>query len=146
LFTKNQLFCLQIFGRSTLLQTPAPAQITANVQRRSTNDEDAPENIPEPVFQASWLLSHFGFGTGCGVLYPILRPLLPHPTALRGLAYGLAIWGVSYINLMPKLWLYPAVREDRLSRTAVMIAAHAVYGIALSALEQQLVQRSSRSR
>jgi uncharacterized membrane protein YagU involved in acid resistance len=129
-----------------LLRTPPPAQITANVQRRLTNIENSPEHIPEPVFHTSWLLSHFGYGTGCGVLYSPLRPLLPPSLALRGLAYGLAVWGISYINLMPQLRLYPAVREDRLSQTAVMIAAHVVYGVALLVLERQLVQRDSRSR
>jgi uncharacterized membrane protein YagU involved in acid resistance len=138
---------LVIFGGRGLglLRTPPPAQITANVQRRAANDEDAPENLPEPVFQASWLLSHFGYGAGCGALYPLLRPLLPRPTVLKGLAYGLAVWGVSYISLMPQLRLYPRVREDRFSRTAVMIAAHVVYGVVLSALERQLAQRSNRS-
>jgi uncharacterized membrane protein YagU involved in acid resistance len=139
---------LVIFGGRTLglLRTPPPAQITANVQRRSTNYRDAPEDIPGPLFHTSWLLSHFGYGTGCGVLYPLLRPLLPRPPALRGLAYGLAVWGISYINLMPNRLLYPRVREDSLSRTAVMIAAHVVYGVALSALEQQLAPQNGRSR
>jgi uncharacterized membrane protein YagU involved in acid resistance len=129
-----------------LLQTPPPVQITANVQRRLTNDKDTPEDIPGSVFQASWLLSHFGYGASCGLLYPLLDPLLPRPLALKGLAYGLAVWGVSYINLMPQLRLYPPVREDRLSRNTVMIAAHVVYGVALSVLEQQLVRRNCRSR
>jgi uncharacterized membrane protein YagU involved in acid resistance len=139
---------LVIFGGRTLglLRTPPPVQITANVQRRLTNIEDAPEHIPEPAFQASWLLSHFGYGAGCGVLYSSLRPLLPHPLALRGPAYGLVVWGVSYINLMPNLRLYPPVQEDRLSRTAVMIAAHVVYGVALSVLEQRLVRQNSHAR
>jgi uncharacterized membrane protein YagU involved in acid resistance len=139
---------LVIFGGRTLglLRTPPPVQITANVQRRLTTIEDAPEHIPEPVFQASWLLSHFGYGAGCGVLYSRLRPLLPRSLVLRGLAYGLAVWGVSYINLMPNLRLYPPVREDRLSRTAVMIAAHVVYGVALAVLERQLVRQNSHSR
>jgi uncharacterized membrane protein YagU involved in acid resistance len=134
---------LVIFGGRTLglLRTPPPVQITANVQRRLTNVEDA----PEPVFQASWLLSHFGYGAGCGVLYSLLGRLLLRPLALRGLAYGLGVWGISYINLIPQLRLYPPVREDRLSRTAVMIAAHMVYGVALSVLERQLGQRDSRS-
>jgi uncharacterized membrane protein YagU involved in acid resistance len=129
-----------------LLRTPPPVQITTNVQRRLTTIEDAPEHIPEPVFQASWLLSHFGYGAGCGVLYSRLRPLLPRSLALRGLAYGLAVWGVSYINLMPNLRLYPPVRDDRLSRTAVMIAAHVVYGVALAVLERQLVRQNNHSR
>jgi uncharacterized membrane protein YagU involved in acid resistance len=62
------------------------------------------------------------------------------------LAYGLAVWGVSYINLMPNLRLYPPVRDDRLSRTAVMIAAHVVYGVSLAVLERQLVRQNSHSR
>jgi uncharacterized membrane protein YagU involved in acid resistance len=128
-----------------LLRTPPPVQITANVQRRLANDEGAPEDIPESVFQASWLLSHFGYGAGCGAIYSLLRPLLPCPLVLRGVAYGMAIWAVSYINLMPNLRLYPSVREDRLSRIAVMVAAHVVYGVALSGLERQLGRQESHS-
>jgi uncharacterized membrane protein YagU involved in acid resistance len=139
---------LVIFGGRALrlLRTPPPVQITANAQWRLANDEDAPEDIPGSVFQASWLLSHFSYGASCGSLYPLLDPLLLRPLVLRGLAYGLAVRGVSYINLMPQLRLYSPVREDRLSRTAVMIAAHVVYGVALSVLERQLVRRNSHSR
>jgi hypothetical protein len=114
-----------------LLETPPPKQITA----RAAHELGIPIHaIPQPAFTASWVLAHAGYGAATGVLYALSRPLLPKSRPLSGLLYGGAVWGISYLGVMPKLGLYPTPDDDRTSRSAVMIAAHAVYGTSLSSL------------
>ncbi|GAC1402006.1 MAG: hypothetical protein NVSMB52_15910 [Chloroflexota bacterium] len=118
-----------------LLHTPPPQQITKNAQdsvgisRSQQSDE---------TFNASWLAAHLGYGAGSGAGYTILRDLLPGNTITRGLIFGGSVWAVSYLGVMPALGLYPWPSEDSTSRTVVMIAAHAVFGVSLAEVEEWL--------
>ncbi len=51
-----------------------------------------------------------------------------------GLAYGAAIWGVSYMGWVPALGIMPPADRDRRDRQTVMLAAHLVYGTALAVM------------
>lgn len=79
-------------------------------------------------------LLHFGFGTTAGAVFGVIapRPLIARVPA--GLAYGVAIWSVSYMGWVPALGIMPPAKRDRRDRQAVMLAAHLVYGAALAAL------------
>jgi hypothetical protein len=122
-------------GRASgLLHTPPPVEITENVAEHAGEDPDR----HSPAFQAVWLAAHAGYGAACGIAYALARPLLPRSNALAGLLFGGAVWGVSYIGLLPALELYPQVDEDTPQRQAVMIAAHAVFGTSLAYLEGML--------
>lgn len=116
------------------LYTPPPAEITGEVAERM-GEEPEPE---DPVFQASWLAAHLGYGAACGALYGLLRPLLPRSNSAAGLIFGGAVWGVSYLGLLPALDLFPSATKDSPRRQAVMIAAHGVYGVSLAEVEQAL--------
>jgi uncharacterized membrane protein YagU involved in acid resistance len=122
-------------GRAAgLLGTPPPIEIAENVA------EQAGEN-PErqsPEFQAAWLAAHMSYGPTCGVIFSTIRPMLPRSDLVAGLLFGGAVWGVSYISLMPSLNLYPSAEDDSNQRQAVMIVAHAVFGTALASIEHQL--------
>jgi hypothetical protein len=72
------------------------------------------------------------------VIFAAIRPVLPRSDLVAGLLFGGAVWGVSYISLMPSLNLYPSAEDDSNQRQAVMIAAHAVFGTALASLEHRL--------
>lgn len=118
-----------------LLQTPPPRQITGNAARKANKP---PEQTSEQAFNASWVAAHLGFGIGCGIAYALIRPLLPANTVTAGILFGGAVWAISYVEVMPRLGLYPNPSEDSNSRTAVMIAAHATYGLALAEMERAL--------
>ena len=72
------------------------------------------------------------------MVFSAIRPVLPRSDLAAGLLFGAAVWGVSYIGLMPSLNLYPSAEEDSNQRQVVMIAAHAVFGTALATIEHQL--------
>ena len=67
-----------------------------------------------------------------GRLYTLVRPLLPRLAVLTGLTYGSLVWAVSYLWLMPSVRLYPPPVQDTPARTAVLIAAHGVYGVSIA--------------
>jgi len=120
-----------------LMRNPPPKHITKRIgQKVGLN----PAAAPKPVFDATWLAAHVGYGAASGVVYGILRRLLPVPPLVSGPAYGLLLWAVSYLGLMPVLGLYPFPGEDSASRQAVMIVAHGVYGASLGEAERRFVE------
>lgn len=116
------------------LYTPPPAQITGEVAERI--GEEPAQHSPE--FTATWLAAHFAYGAACGALFGLLRPLLPRSDAASGIVFGGAVWGVSYLGLLPSLGLFPSAKDDAPPRQAVMIAAHAIYGSSLARLHHLL--------
>jgi hypothetical protein len=72
----------------------------------------------------------------------LARRILPRSTPLAGLAWGGLIWISAYLGALPLLRLYPWPDDDRPSRTAVMIGAHAVYGIVLAEAAKRLDEQS----
>ncbi|MDF3016749.1 MAG: hypothetical protein K0R44_1974 [Thermomicrobiales bacterium] len=117
-----------------LMGTPPPVEITENIAEQAGQDPDR----QSPEFQTAWLAAHVGYGAACGAIFSAIRPVLPRSDLVAGLLFGAAVWGVSYISLMPSLNLYPSAEDDSNQRQAVMIAAHAVYGTALASIEHRL--------
>jgi hypothetical protein len=79
-------------------------------------------------------LLHVGFGAGAGAAFGVVVPRVPLPPLPLGIAYGAAIWGVSYMGWVPGLGIMPAADDDRRGRQVVMFAGHLIYGAALGAL------------
>lgn len=80
---------------------------------------------------ASWA-AHLGFGAAMGGLFALLargrRPSLP-----AGVLFGLGVWTVSYVGVIPKLGLMAPPKDDRPGRPTAMVLAHVVYGGTLAA-------------
>jgi uncharacterized membrane protein YagU involved in acid resistance len=122
-------------GRAAgLLRTPPPVEITENVAEQAGEHP----NRQSPEFQAAWLAAHTGYGAICGLIFSAIRPVLPRSDLIAGLLFGAAVWGVSYIRLMPSLNLYPSAQDDSNQRQVVMIAAHAVFGTSLASIDSAL--------
>ena len=102
--------------------------------------KDAPATEDEEAVVAS--LGHFAFGAGAGALYggmtaPVAR--LPMPVAMAaGLAFGTAVWLVSYQGWVPALGILPPASRDHPGRVATMVVAHWVFGAALAASARRL--------
>lgn len=120
--------------RFGLLRTPPPTQITTTI----TNKVGIDPEPPEPGFNAGTLAAHTGFGAVAGALYVVAKPILPSSRIAAGAVWGGVIWTSAYGGYLPALNLYPWPDDDRHSRTAVMIAAHMVYGITLTEAERWL--------
>ncbi len=105
-------------------RTPPPERIAETAARRA----NVRDNLPGPAFSASWLIAHVGYGGACGALFSLLGSHLPGPPITRGLTFGALVWGISYGALMPALHLYPPPHHQSPRQSALMLAAHVVYG------------------
>ena len=100
--------------------------------------------VPSPAKKALTVLNHFAFGGACGALFGLGQRLLTgrgagsqaragaHVSA--GLAFGTAVWAVSYAGWVPALGIMPSPKNDRPGRPTSMVIAHWVYGAALAKL------------
>jgi putative membrane protein len=92
------------------------------------------EELSEPQRLGLTLAGHFAYGAAAGALYVPLAQALPAPSALAGAGYGLAVWAGSYLGLLPGLGILRPATEHPVRRTALMITAHLVWGLALGVL------------
>jgi hypothetical protein len=106
-------------------------------------------STPEPARKALATLSHFAFGGACGALFGLGNELwrararsgTGTGTGARrrapiaaGLAFGTAIWAVSYAAWVPALRIMPKPQHDRAGRPTSMVLAHWAFGAALARL------------
>jgi uncharacterized membrane protein YagU involved in acid resistance len=106
--------------------------------------KEAPSTEDEEAIVAT--VTHFAFGAGAGALYgamsaPIVRSPLPLAIG-AGLAFGTAVWLVSYQGWVPALGIMPPASRDHPGRVATMVAAHWVFGAALAVTTRQLRRAS----
>jgi hypothetical protein len=100
----------------------------------------APQRMHAPLAVAL----HLAIGAGAAVGHRVLfrRPARSSATAAaRGAAYSLGVWAVGYGVVVPATGALPAAFRDRRDRQAVLLAAHAVYGITLGALRHRSKKR-----
>ncbi len=88
------------------------------------------------------MAAHFAFGTTAGGVYGLLNEKMPLPPALRGATYGLAVWAVNYLGLLPAIGLYRPPSHEPPRRKALMMAAHLVWGPVLGVLLDRLQART----
>ncbi len=93
------------------------------------DDRDA-ASPPEPgkPLDTVAVLAHFGYGAASGAAYAALTPPGAARPALRGLAFGLALWAASYLGWLPLLGILTPATQHPPRRNAVMIAAHFIWG------------------
>ncbi len=103
-----------------------PRQIVENVA-----EAGIPLGDSEEAHQGTALAAHFTYGAAAGAGYAMLAGKSGLHPALEGTLYGLAIWGGSYLGLMPATGLYKSATEEPAERNLLMIAAHVVWGASL---------------
>lgn len=90
------------------------------------------------------LFGHFGYGAAVGAGYALVHKQLPFGKIANGIVYGLLVWTVSYLGLLPVAGVSRPATEHPARRNALMIAAHVVWGAAtawLFALLQAVAAR-----
>ncbi|MGE0227717.1 MAG: DUF1440 domain-containing protein [Dehalococcoidia bacterium] len=111
-----------------------PRQVTERASERSGVELPRSEGRTLAVT----LLAHFAYGAATGALYGIRPPAaLPKRTpiaAADGALFGLVVWDVSYLGLLPALELLAPANLHPWRRNALMIGAHVVWGGSLGAL------------
>jgi hypothetical protein len=103
-----------------------PEKITSTVLRRSGIHPS------EGQQDAAATVLHVGFGTAAGAVFGLMAPKRLIARIPAGMAYGAAVWGVSYMGWVPAFGIMPPADRDRRDRQFVMLAGHLVYGTALA--------------
>ena len=98
------------------------------ITMRAAGKVGARKHLDESQRTVATLVAHFGYGTAVGSALAALAPRGTAKAAAAGAAFGLAVWAVSYLGVMPALGLYPPATRDTPRRNLLMIAAHLVWG------------------
>lgn len=107
-----------------------PREVTEGIyDQLEVKDEASEEQL-----EKSTLALHYAFGGSAGALFPLVAPRTLGASTTAGVLYGLTVWSASYLGLLPALGVRHHARHDSAARTAIMIAAHVVWGAALGAL------------
>lgn len=103
------------------------------------------EDRNEPGESILTLLAHFGYGAAVGALYaPIAHKLKKIPALVKGMVFGLVVWATSYFGLLPALGLMRPAHKQPFRRTALMIAAHLVWGAVLGLLAERGMDKEKK--
>jgi hypothetical protein len=90
--------------------------------------------LGEETHEAVTLAAHFSYGATVGALYGPAAGATGLPRAAEGALYGLAVWGGSYLGVLPGAGLYRSATEEAPARNALMIAAHLIWGASLGVI------------
>jgi uncharacterized membrane protein YagU involved in acid resistance len=100
------------------------------------------DSMDEDGRKATTLAAHFSYGAAAGVAYLPVAGKSGLPPAAEGALFGLAVWGGSYLGLMPATGLYKSATEEPGARNVLMIAAHLVWGASLGVIYDVLRKRN----
>ena len=102
-----------------------PRQVTEGLAEKAGVNERLDEEEREA---ATWV-SHFAYGATCGAIYgAVSGEKTDEHALLAGVGFGLAVWAGSYLGWLPAAGIISPATEHPARRTALMIAAHAVWG------------------
>lgn len=94
--------------------------------------------LDKPQLMAASFVSHFAFGGAMGALYGPLMRIVPLPSVLKGMVFGLVVWFAAYRGLLPAVGMSEAATKQPLQRNALMLAAHLVWGAGMGGTMQLL--------
>ena len=118
-----------------------PRQITVEATRKAGVEDQ----LNHSQRRGLTYLSHFSYGTSVGALYGPVSRQLPGPPAIKGMGYGLLVWTVSYLGLLPALRLLSPATKHPARRNALMIAVHLVWGAVLGVVTDYLQSGTRRT-
>jgi len=119
-----------------------PKEVTMGMARKVGLKRHMDE---ETEWAATWA-AHFGYGSGVGAVYGAIAPRVPWPAVPKGMAYGVAVWALSYLGWLPAVGIVqPLVRRPVRQQTA-LIVAHLVWGAATGALTEVFRGRAGPPR
>ncbi|HEX6819983.1 MAG TPA: DUF6789 family protein [Ktedonobacterales bacterium] len=102
-------------------------------------------DLDKQSLDALTAVAHFAYGASAGALYGPLGLALPVPGVVSGVGWGLLVWAGSYLGLLPTLNLLSSATHHPRKRSALMIAAHVVWGASLGFLSQRIDERMQRN-
>jgi len=115
-----------------------PREISVKAAHKVTHDLDG---------QTKSLLTvanHFAYGAAAGTVYSLTTGAAPGHAVRKGVLFGLAVWAVSYLGILPGLGVLKPATQISAPRNALMIAVHLVWGLCLSFFVDVLLRDSAQ--
>ena len=92
----------------------------------------------KPRHRLFWL-SHLLYGACAGALYVPFAQRGSLAPVIQGGIYGIVIWALSYLGILPSLKLYPSPIRQSAQTQVEMVTAHIVWGTILGVLVDQFL-------
>lgn len=102
-----------------------PRKLTMNLAKRV----GLKQHMNEPQRTGATWLAHFSYGMAMGAVYGPVARKIPVPSVVKGTTFGLAVWVASYLVGVPALQMPEAAKDQPRHRNALMIGAHAIWGV-----------------
>ncbi len=88
-------------------------------------------SLPEGTRQVVGVATHFLYGGFWGAVYGVLQSSLRLPAALHGPLYGLIVWLIGPVTLVPAMGIMPPLQRQGTRRMLMLAGFHVAYGLAL---------------
>jgi uncharacterized membrane protein YagU involved in acid resistance len=118
-----------------------PRQITYRIARRT----GAARQLDKNGLQALTWINHFGYGAGMGGLYVLLTSRIKAHPVLKGAAWGMIIWTISYLGWLPAAGILPPATQHTKRRNSLMLISHLVWGVTTAILADRSHRLGSES-
>jgi len=99
------------------------------------------KHMDKPQLLIASFVSHLGFGAAAGAIYGPLTRIVPLPSVLKGIVFGLVVWLANYLGWLPVVGMAEAATKQPIHRNALMIAAHGVWGAVTGVVTNGLHQK-----
>lgn len=80
----------------------------------------------------------YGYGSMFAVLYAALAGKSKINGVAKGTAFGLAVWGLSYMGVLPALKVRSQAQQMTKNRNQMMLALHVIWGASLGFAEEKM--------
>ncbi|HEX6289731.1 MAG TPA: DUF6789 family protein [Herpetosiphonaceae bacterium] len=115
-----------------------PSEITAEL----TDQIGVGDKLNQDEHVGLTLLNHFAYGAAAGALYAPLANQMRISPSLKGIAFGLVVWTVSYLGWLPAMGILRPATEHPPRRNLLMILAHVVWGSVTGVLVEAARRRA----
>lgn len=121
-------------GWENILPPRTPERDKTNPPQKLLEQIGVPARLTHSTYTYSqhklpWVsyLVHFSFSTGFGVAYSVGGQLFPWIKVQHGIPFGLAVWDLFHVELMPTLGTVPPAKDQPLEEHVSEIIGHALW-------------------
>lgn len=101
-------------------------------------------SLPASARATAGAAMHVVYGGFWGAVYGLVQSSLRLPPGPHGVLYGLVVWLVGPVTLVPAMGIMPPLREQGTRRVLMLAGLHAAYGLVLSLVFDAFARRERR--
>lgn len=121
-------------GWENILPPRTPERDATNPPQKLLQQLGVPEKVTHATYTYSgqklpWVsyLIHFGFSASFGTIYSVAGQITPWIKKGHGVPFGIAVWDLFHVELMPKLGTVPSAKDQPMEEHVSELLGHAVW-------------------